>query len=212
MFYRERAKTVSQVAGQLSKEKETANGKRKYVPVRVRFNTWSEQGETLFTKFIFPLVSPLQENTHPRQAISLGPDNIPETLWSVLKFSRPTPDTDFVLIFDQFEEFFTCQTFSKCQCISQGKTLCRCLACLHRSYATKPKATRKKRDEHPTQHHEKRKNTADFERNRDLGLFLIENKQYRAALRYLSDALRTKPDDSTLTNAMNECIFKTGQQ
>lgn len=89
-------------------DKETAKGKRKYVPVRVRFNTWSEQGESLFAKFVFHLTHSVGV-TLSHADTNTGPDTntIPETLWSVLKFSRPTPNTVFVLIFDQFEEFFT---------------------------------------------------------------------------------------------------------
>jgi hypothetical protein len=88
-------------------DKETEKGGRKYLPVPVRFNAWLETDNSIFGKFLFHLISAIQADNQPRKAIRTGSSNIPETLWSVLKFSRPSPDTVFVLIFDQFEEFFT---------------------------------------------------------------------------------------------------------
>lgn len=95
-------------AGVLPKlDEENKKSKRKYIPVRIRFNAWSETSDSLISKFEFHLISALQENDNVGHAVLTGDNRIPTTLWSLLKFSKPSPDTIFILIFDQFEEFFT---------------------------------------------------------------------------------------------------------
>ena len=93
-------------AGILPKlEAETAKGRRRYVPVQVRFNTWNGQ-DSLLQKFIFHsshTLEPLRSEPVFTQVIR----GVPDTLWSQLKFARLGSTTTFVLFFDQFEEFFT---------------------------------------------------------------------------------------------------------
>jgi hypothetical protein len=91
-------------AGILPKlEEETAKGRRSYLPVQVRFHMWSETDSPLSVKFLFRFLGALPEDNKG----IIGSSAVPETIWSLLKFSRPSPNTVFVLIFDQFEEFFT---------------------------------------------------------------------------------------------------------
>ncbi|MFN0036899.1 MAG: hypothetical protein ACKVUS_17725 [Saprospiraceae bacterium] len=98
---------------------ETAKGRRRYVPVTVRFNLWTGGQDSLLQKFMFHAshtLEPLREGKIARVI-----KGVPDTLWSQLKFagveseavtsshrltSENRPVT-FVLIFDQFEEFFT---------------------------------------------------------------------------------------------------------
>lgn len=93
-------------AGVLPKlDEESARGRRQYLPVRVRFNAGSESSDPLFFKFKFHLMTALEEQLGI-QVLQTDP-RIPDTLWSLLKFTHLGPETTFVLIFDQFEEFFT---------------------------------------------------------------------------------------------------------
>ena len=93
-------------AGILPKlEDESARGKRQYVPITVRFNLWTGGQDSLFQKFMFHAshtLEPLRQDPI-RQVI----EGVPDTLWSQLKFAGMDEQTTFVLIFDQFEEFFT---------------------------------------------------------------------------------------------------------
>ncbi|HMX40391.1 MAG TPA: hypothetical protein PK971_04315 [Saprospiraceae bacterium] len=93
-------------AGILPKlDAETAKGRRRYVPIQVRFNTWNGQ-DSLLQKFIFHSshsLEPLRSEPVFPQTIQ----GVPDTLWSQLKFARLGPTTTVVLMFDQFEEFFT---------------------------------------------------------------------------------------------------------
>ena len=97
-------------------EEETAKTRRRYVPVTVRFNLWTGQQDTLLDKFIFHVSNALEPlRKHKIMRVIKG---VPDTLWSQLKFadvgagagegltSADLPVT-FILIFDQFEEFFS---------------------------------------------------------------------------------------------------------
>lgn len=81
-------------------------GKRRFVAVPVRFNTWTgwENAQTLFERFLFHLRKALQE-----AGIPPGEDfpELPSTLWGAFKQWNPAQGTAFVLLFDQFEEFFS---------------------------------------------------------------------------------------------------------
>ncbi|MBC7776219.1 MAG: hypothetical protein H7246_12355 [Phycisphaerae bacterium] len=103
-------------------EEETAKNRRHYVPVTVRFNLWMGGQDSLLQKFMFHVshtLEPLRKNKVARVI-----KGVPDTLWSQLKFadvgvaqsegltsSQTLTLTNypvtFVLIFDQFEEFFS---------------------------------------------------------------------------------------------------------
>ncbi len=99
-------------------DEETAKERRRYVPVTVRFNLWTGEQDSLLQKFMFHVshaVEPLRKDKKSRVI-----KGVPDTLWSQLKFAdmeseeatpshrltTPHPVT-FILIFDQFEEFFS---------------------------------------------------------------------------------------------------------
>jgi len=95
-------------------DEETAKSRRRYVPVTVRFNLWTGEQDTLLQKFMFhasQTLEPLRENKIARVI-----KGVPDSLWSQLKFAdlgsnsvkmTQTRPVTFVLIFDQFEEFFS---------------------------------------------------------------------------------------------------------
>jgi formylglycine-generating enzyme required for sulfatase activity len=83
----------------------SAKGKGQYIPISIRFNTWTpEEVQTLTDKLIFHLRKPILE------AGIQEAKNIPElpvTLWGGFKQWDSGPETSFILLFDQFEEFFS---------------------------------------------------------------------------------------------------------
>lgn len=80
-------------------------GKREYIPISVRFNAWAGPASPpLFEKFLFHLNSALAGKAPPAGDI---PPNLPNTIWGAIKRWNPGKNIGFVLIFDQFEEFFT---------------------------------------------------------------------------------------------------------
>jgi hypothetical protein len=93
-------------------EEESDKNRRRYVPITVRFNLWTGQQDSLLQKFMFHVshtLEPLRE-----QKIARIIEGVPDTLWSQLKFAGVGSGkngaglpTTFVLIFDQFEEFFS---------------------------------------------------------------------------------------------------------
>lgn len=86
---------------------DSARGPRRYLPVPVRFNTWAAQGAGLFDKFLFHLLQSAETALGQQDALLIGNATVPGSLWSWLKFARFGADTTVVLLFDQFEEFFT---------------------------------------------------------------------------------------------------------
>jgi hypothetical protein len=79
--------------------------KRLYIPVPVRFNIWTEQESmSLYDKFVFQLTNALKDIVPAAENL---PDNLPDTLWGAFKRWNHTQDMTFVLLFDQFEEFFS---------------------------------------------------------------------------------------------------------
>ena len=82
---------------------ESARGKRRYCPVQVRFNAFGGQ-DSLMQKFIFHAAQALE--SHRPEPIKFI-QGVPETLWSQLKFANLGATATIVLIFDQFEEFFS---------------------------------------------------------------------------------------------------------
>lgn len=80
---------------------ESRSGKRQYIPVLVRFNTYESDNHTdWFQRFTF----------HINQSALLALPNrdfLPDTIWGKLKQLQSDKNQVFVLIFDQFEEFFT---------------------------------------------------------------------------------------------------------
>jgi WD40 repeat protein len=86
-------------------DKETAKGKRQYLPVQVRFNAYTGNNESLIGRFAFHFLMDLApESTNH---ITFPDEQYPYSLWYIHKFARLGPDTTILLIFDQFEEFFT---------------------------------------------------------------------------------------------------------
>ncbi|MFM9949438.1 MAG: hypothetical protein ACKV1O_15990, partial [Saprospiraceae bacterium] len=101
----------------------SSRGKRRYLPVSIRFNAWNGE-ETLLDKFARQFGSAAAEANLPPATHGVA---LPPTLWGTVRTfqSRPitnnqspnnqytnTPITNpqspvFVLLFDQFEEFFT---------------------------------------------------------------------------------------------------------
>lgn len=93
-------------------EEESVRNRRRYIPITVRFNLWTDKQDSLLQKFMFHVshtLEPLRVNKIARVI-----PGVPDTLWSQLKFAEvgsgkngaDLPIT-FVLIFDQFEEFFS---------------------------------------------------------------------------------------------------------
>ncbi|MBL7794793.1 MAG: SUMF1/EgtB/PvdO family nonheme iron enzyme [Saprospiraceae bacterium] len=106
-------------------------GNRRYVTVTVRFNTWTPQDtQTLYDKFVFHLNKSLSqspevaasrfdsaqrpteiaESQSPKVAKSPPPPlapSPPPTLWGAVKQWNIGENTGIVLLFDQFEEFFS---------------------------------------------------------------------------------------------------------
>ncbi|MEO6040251.1 MAG: hypothetical protein ABIQ93_17700, partial [Saprospiraceae bacterium] len=85
-------------------DEESERGKRRYFPVQVRFNTFGGQ-DSLLQKFIFHVSQALER--HRPEPVKNVIRGVPPTLWSQLKFASLGPDATIVLLFDQFEEFFT---------------------------------------------------------------------------------------------------------
>ena len=81
--------------------KETDRGKWRYFPVQVRFYTFNGQ-ESLLDKFASEVLG--KYGPKPNAPVIKG---VPESLWSYLKFANIGVDITIVLLFDQFEEFFT---------------------------------------------------------------------------------------------------------
>jgi len=85
-------------------------GNRRYVPVTVRFNTWTPQDtQTLYDKFVFHLGKAMADagvmgmaRDETRKFASL-----PNSLWGIMKKWNIAEGTGIVLLFDQFEEFFS---------------------------------------------------------------------------------------------------------
>ncbi len=83
---------------------ESARKQRQYIPVVVRFHSWTAGKDGLFQKFLFCLNASMgQVGIQPLEKWSA----LPDTLWSRLKFTPLPENATVVLIFDQFEEFFT---------------------------------------------------------------------------------------------------------
>ena len=83
-----------------------AKSKRRYYPVSIRFNAFNGE-ETLLEKF-------KRQFGQAATAIGMVPAShgvaLPNTLWGIVRsyaFSAGSPTAVFVLLFDQFEEFFT---------------------------------------------------------------------------------------------------------
>ncbi len=87
-----------------SLEEESARNQRLYLPVTVRFHSWSAASEDLFQKFLFHFNAALTQAGI--KTAEKWPE-VPDTLWARLKFTQLPANTTVVLIFDQFEEFFT---------------------------------------------------------------------------------------------------------
>ena len=106
-------------------DQENAKGKRKYIPVRIRFNTWLGGTESLHWRFMFFLFQAIEQATGLNQEVlhkrfdnrfvrikddpwsSKNRGDAPPTLWMLLKYARLESNYTFLFIFDQFEEFFT---------------------------------------------------------------------------------------------------------
>ncbi len=100
-------------------DEETAKDRRRYVPVTVRFNLWTGGQDSLLQKFMFHVTHTLEPLRGKRIARVIK--GVPDTLWSQLKFADvgseavtpshrltgPNDPVTFILIFDQFEEFFS---------------------------------------------------------------------------------------------------------
>ncbi len=82
-------------------DQETAKGKRKYLPVIIRFNAYGGGSDTLFTRINFYLMR--ATNTTSTKNLP----HLPLNIWSDLKSLNLGKDTTVLFIFDQFEEFFT---------------------------------------------------------------------------------------------------------
>lgn len=86
-------------------DRENKRKKRYYLPVYVRFNIHSSEDDDLFDKYYFHLEEALEENEiapHPIQVATL-----PYSLWATMKRWHLPTNATVVLVFDQFEEFFT---------------------------------------------------------------------------------------------------------
>ncbi|MEI6411978.1 MAG: hypothetical protein WCR52_21485 [Bacteroidota bacterium] len=84
----------------------SAKSKRRYHPVSIRFNAYNGE-ESLLDKF-------KRQFSQAAAAIGMTPAAhgvaLPETLWGIVRghaFPAGSPAAVFVLLFDQFEEFFT---------------------------------------------------------------------------------------------------------
>lgn len=83
----------------------SAKGKIQYIPITIRFNIWtSEEVQTLMDKLIFHLRKPILE--YGIQEAKNIPE-LPVSLWGGFKQWDSGPNTSFILLFDQFEEFFS---------------------------------------------------------------------------------------------------------
>lgn len=79
--------------------------KRRYIPITIRFNIWTERESlTLYDKIAFQLANAVRDLVPA--AIDL-PENLPNSLWGAFKRWKQASDTTFILLFDQFEEFFS---------------------------------------------------------------------------------------------------------
>ncbi|MBL7793189.1 MAG: SUMF1/EgtB/PvdO family nonheme iron enzyme [Saprospiraceae bacterium] len=94
-------------------------GNRRYVPVTVRFNTWTPQDtQTLYDKFVFHLGKAMADAGMTGVAGKTGTAgmakdetrkfaSLPNSLWGIMKKWNIAEGTGIVLLFDQFEEFFS---------------------------------------------------------------------------------------------------------
>lgn len=85
-------------------KKENDKAQKMYLPVPVRFQTYEEGGESLMQKFRFHFGRAME-----KQGIAAATNQIalPDTLWGLFKTVQPKENSVFVLLFDQFEEFFS---------------------------------------------------------------------------------------------------------
>jgi WD40 repeat protein len=88
-------------------EQAAAKHKRIFLPVPIRFNAYHPKGGSLLEKYLFHRRQFVQEQDIPLW--DPLPD-LPATLWGDWKSFAFTPDTTLILIFDQFEEFFSYPT------------------------------------------------------------------------------------------------------
>lgn len=85
---------------------ENQRGRRQYVPISIRFQNNAEaEGEGLFEKFRFHWQSTIEKTDIPLAPSGLP--SLPSTIWGLFKSIASPENTIFVLLFDQFEEFFT---------------------------------------------------------------------------------------------------------
>lgn len=95
-------------AGIIPKLNEESNkGKRKYLPILIRLNIY--EGNTWIDKFINQIQNANLYLGKEKRGLLMpfhDRDFLPKTLWGELKRRQTDTNYTFVLIFDQFEEFF----------------------------------------------------------------------------------------------------------
>ncbi len=85
-------------------KKENDKAQKMYLPVPVRFQTYEKGGESLMQKFRFHFGRAMEKQGIPN---ATNPVALPDTLWGLFKTMQPKENSVFVLLFDQFEEFFS---------------------------------------------------------------------------------------------------------
>ncbi len=85
---------------------ESEKGHRHFLPVSIRFYAASGKDDNLFKKFGFHSESALSKK-YPSRHLESPSLELPDTLWGRFKRRQIPPDTTIILLFDQFEEFFS---------------------------------------------------------------------------------------------------------
>ncbi|MCK6692293.1 MAG: hypothetical protein L6Q97_09340, partial [Thermoanaerobaculia bacterium] len=85
---------------------ESEKGHRHFLPVSIRFYAASGSDDNLFKKFDFHSESALSKK-YPSRHLESPALELPDTLWGRFKRRQIPPDTTIILLFDQFEEFFS---------------------------------------------------------------------------------------------------------
>ena len=80
-------------------------GKQKYIPIKIRLNAIENQQIGILKRFEFFLNEAMKKANIPNSEITA--DELPPTLWGLFKQWASSEKSVFVLIFDQFEEFFS---------------------------------------------------------------------------------------------------------